>query len=215
MTEINIALDESGNFGSDGDYIVVGGLQYYSTKPIANFMKRQELKFRKLYPNSFEREEIKHTNAFPAMRFYYIDKIVEKSECLHYCVSNKKRIDKGMLDDENILYNYMVYRIVNRVIAKNNNVKKLNLILDNRTVKITRRDGLTDYIKGKVYFDLNRPDIEINITMFDSKQSRVIQAADFIAGCVYHYYTHKNYLCYNVVKKKLDCSYRYPYNDFY
>jgi hypothetical protein len=51
--------------------------------------------------------------------------------------------------------------------------------------------------------------------MFDSKQSRVIQAADFIAGCIYHFYTHDNDLCYNLIKENLDCSYHYPYNNFY
>lgn len=214
MSIINIALDESGNFGSDGDYIVVGGIQYYRGKPISNFIKNQELKFRKRYPKFFAEEEIKHTNAFPAMRHYYVDKIKEKSDCVHYCVANKKNIDPAMLDDENILYNYMVYRIVTRVIRQNPNIKKLNLVLDNRTIKITRREGLMDYIKGKVYFDMNRPDIDINIKMFDSKDSRVIQAADFIAGCVYHFYTHDNSLCYNLIKDKLDCAYRYPYNNF-
>lgn len=212
--EINIALDESGNFGSDGNYVVVGGLQVSNKKSIANFMKNQELRFRKLYPSSFENVEIKHSNSFPGMRYYYIEKLVEKADCFHYCVTNKNNVDPGMLRDENILYNYMVFRIVNRVIQQNKNVKKLNILLDNRTIKITRRDGLTDYIKGKVYIDLNRPDIEIDIRMIDSKDSRLVQSADFIAGCVYHYYTHRKDLCYNLIKEKLDCCYHYPYNDF-
>lgn len=213
MEKVNVALDESGNFGRKGDYIVVGGIQYSNSKPIKNFMKKQELKFRKKYP-CFEKQEIKHTNAYPAMRYHYIEKIAEKSDFIHYCVSNKRRVDKGMLDDENILYNYMVYRIVYRVIDSNPNIKELNLLLDNRTIRITRRHSLIDYIKGKVYFDLERPDITINIEMFDSGNSRIIQAADFIAGSIYHYYTHNNELCYNILKEKLDCSYRYPYNNF-
>ncbi|WP_432202402.1 DUF3800 domain-containing protein [Staphylococcus warneri] len=212
--EIKIALDESGNFGKDGDYVVVGGLQVSDGKSVRNFIKRQELKFRKMYPNAFLDEEIKHNNSYPAMRHHYINKIVEKSDKIHYCVSNKRNCDQNMLDDENILYNYMVFRIVKRIIIQNPNLKKLFLLLDNRTTKITRRDSLVDYLKGKIYFDLERPDIELIVEMLDSKSSRLIQAADFIAGSVYHYYTHNNKLCYNLLETKLDCKYHYPYNNF-
>lgn len=212
--EIKVALDESGNFGKSGKYIVVGGIQVTNNKPILNFMKRQELKFRKLYPEKFEDEEIKHTNSFPAMRHHYIEKIVEKSEAIHYCVSNKYHCDEAMLKDENILYNYMVFRIVKRIISNNRSLTCLSLLLDNRTIKITRSDSLVDYLKGKIYFDLERPDIELNVQMLDSKNSRLIQAADFIAGTVFHRYTHNNNICYNLIKKKLDCVYHYPYNNF-
>ncbi|KTW18668.1 DUF3800 domain-containing protein [Staphylococcus warneri] len=212
--EIKIALDESGNFGKDGDYVVVGGLQVSDGKSVRNFIKRKELKFRKMYPNAFLDEEIKHNNSYPAMRHHYINKIVEKSDKIHYCVSNKRNCDQNMLDDENILYNYMVFRIVKRIIIQNPNLKKLFLLLDNRTTKITRRDSLVDYLKGKIYFDLERPDIELIVEMLDSKSSRLIQAADFIAGSVYHYYTHNNKLCYNLLETKLDCKYHYPYNNF-
>ncbi|UJS27758.1 DUF3800 domain-containing protein [Macrococcoides canis] len=212
--EINIALDESGNFGDDGGFVIVGGVQVSNKKSVSNFMKNQELRFRKKYPQKFSNVEIKHKNSFPAMRYYYIEKIAQKVDCFHYCATNKNNIDKSMLEDENILYNYMVYRIVLRVIRQNPKIKKLNIILDQRTTKITRRDGLTDYIKGKVFFDLKRPDINLTITMFDSEHNRLIQAADFIAGCAYHYYTHENDLCYNLIKEKLDCCYHYPYNNF-
>ncbi|HGO1458819.1 TPA: DUF3800 domain-containing protein [Staphylococcus aureus] len=90
----------------------------------------------------------------------------------------------------------------------------MTLLLDNRTTKITRRDSLVDYLKGKFYFDLNRPDVELMVIMLDSENSRLIQAADFIAGSVYHHYTYNNNLCYNLLKEKLDCKYHYPYNDF-
>ncbi|MFI3378727.1 DUF3800 domain-containing protein [Mammaliicoccus sciuri] len=212
--EIKIALDESGNFGIDGDYIVVGGIQISDDKPLKNFMKNQELRFRNKHPKNFEGKEIKHTNSFPAMRHYYIQKIVEKSEAIHYCTSNKTMCDQSMLKDENILYNYMVFRIVKRIVTKNQSLSKLTLLLDNRTTKITRRDSLVDYLKGKIYFDLNRPDLKLDVIMLDSQNSRLIQAADFIAGCVYHFYTHNNELCYNLIKEKLDCKYHYPYNYF-
>lgn len=212
--EIKIALDESGNFGIDGDYIVVGGIQISDDKSLKNFMKNQELRFRNKHPKNFEGKEIKHTNSFPAMRHYYIQKIVEKSEAIHYCTSNKTMCDQSMLKDENILYNYMVFRIVKRIVTKNQSLCKLTLLLDNRTTKITRRDSLVDYLKGKIYFDLNRPDLKLDVIMLDSQNSRLIQAADFIAGCVYHFYTHNNELCYNLIKEKLDCKYHYPYNYF-
>ncbi len=212
--EVKVALDESGNFGKDGDYIVVGGIQVSNGKPLLNFMKKQELKFRKLYPLKFENEEIKHTNSFPAMRHHYIEKIAEKSEAIHYCTANKTKCDPQMLKDENILYNYMVFRIVKRIVTNNRNLNRLILLLDNRTIKITRSDSLVDYLKGKIYFDLGRPDVELNVQMLDSKNSRLIQSADFIAGAVYHYYTHNKGLCYNLIKKKLDCKYHYPYNNF-
>ncbi len=212
--DIKIVLDESGSFGKDGDYIVVGGLQVSNGKSIQNFMKKQELKFQKMYPGDFAEKEIKHNNSYPAMKHHYINKIVEKSDKIHYCVSNKRNCDQKMLDDENILYNYMVFRIVKRVIMQNPSLQKLSLLLDERTTKITRRDSLVDYLKGKIYFDLERPDVELMVYMEDSENSRLIQAADFIAGCVHHYYTHNNNLCYNLIKSKLDCKYHYPYNNF-
>ncbi|PTK72386.1 hypothetical protein BUZ26_00265 [Staphylococcus haemolyticus] len=176
--------------------------------------KKQELKFQEMYPGDFAEKEIKHNNSYPAMKHHYINKIVEKSDKIHYCVSNKRNCDQKMLDDENILYNYMVFRIVKRVIMQNPSLQKLSLLLDERTTKITRRDSLVDYLKSKIYFDLERPDVELMVYMEDSENSRLIQAADFIAGCVHHYYTHNNNLCYNLIKSKLDCKYHYPYNNF-
>lgn len=61
---------------------------------------------------------------------------------------------------------------------------------------------------------MNKTDVELMVYMEDSESSRLIQAADFIAGCVHHYYTHNNNLCYNLIKSKLDCKYHYPYNNF-
>lgn len=85
--EIKIALDESGNFGIDGDYIVVGGIQISDDKPLKNFMKNQELRFQNKHPKNFKDKEIKHTNSFPAMRYYYIQKNCRKirsNSLLHF-----------------------------------------------------------------------------------------------------------------------------------
>lgn len=193
---------------------MVGGIQVTDSKLILNFMKKQELKFKSLYPEKFENEEIKHTNSFPAMRHNYIEKIVGKSEAIHYCVANKNNCDPKMLKDENILYNYMVFRIVKRIVLNNSSLTCLSLLLDNRTIKITQSDSLVDYLKAKIYFDLDRPDIELNVQMLDSKNSRLIQSAGFIARTVFHRYTHSKDICYKLIKKKLHCIYHSPYNNF-
>lgn len=55
----------------------------------------------------------------------------------------------------------------------------INTLFAWRTTKITRRDSLVDYLKGKIYFDLERPDVELIVDMLDSKKSRFISSCRF------------------------------------
>ncbi len=79
--------------------------------------------------------------------------------------------------------------LIDKVISDDNICKKLNIISDNKTVKVFSKNSFADYIK--IYLNYERClDVDIDVEYLDSDASNayVVQAADYVANAIYSYY---------------------------
>ena len=156
MKEISLFIDESGNLGCHGRFFLICALEIQCSKSktvsrrIARLINKYKVK--KIIPKS---KELKGWSIKEDDRFELIKKILSKDIKVRYIVLDKEKatilLKKG--DDKNACYNYLVQLIVRKIIKSNKYVDKINLYLDNRSVKIGNRLSLKPYLYNKLILE--------------------------------------------------------------
>src|SRR5699024_12146249 len=113
----------------------IAGVESSNNKTIINVMKKTEIKTKKTFPSLKNCDEIKSSETYTIIKDYYYRKIVSKDIKIRYVTSDLFHVREDLLEDENLLYNYMLQFIVVPV-AKKKGVKQLDLYLDKRTIKV-------------------------------------------------------------------------------
>lgn len=219
MKEINLYIDESGNLGTGmGRYFLICALDVDSSikpsilkragrvicrfKEKNNISKATELKGSKL--NNEKREEL-------------LDKILYRGIKVRYIVLDLKQttmlLEKA--DDKNACFNYLIQLIVKQIIKEMPEVEKINLYLDNRSVKIGNRLSLKPYLYNKLVLEQleikhNVKRIEFEITYLESDSCYLIQWADIIANSLYKKYNSNEELFYNKIKPYIIFESKFP-----
>jgi len=212
MTKVILNLDESGNLGSDGRYFTIACIETKNVKPLINVMKKTELKTKKKFKSFKNVEEIKSSEAYPLIKDYYYRKIVSKDICIRYITADKKHVKKELLDDENLLYNYMLKFLIIPV-ARRRNVRAIDIFLDNRSIKVKSANSFKDYITIKLKYELGI-DIDLRVRYVESKNSYPVQAADFVANAINSFYEHKYDMYFNLIRPKIIQHEKFPRNKF-
>ena len=83
-------------------------------------------------------------------------------------------------DDKNDCFNYLIQLIVKKIIQETPDIEKINLFLDNRSVKIGNRLSLKPYLYNKLVLEqletkFNVKRIEFDITYWESDSNYLIQ----------------------------------------
>ncbi|MBU9674666.1 DUF3800 domain-containing protein [Planococcus sp. CP5-4] len=213
--KISLHFDESGNMGSQGKYFTIACVQTTNVKPLKNVMKKAVVKTKEVFPKFQRHNEIKASDASMIIKDYFLRKIVSKeSVSVRYVVADKQHVNPKLLEDENLLYNFMLQFIVLAVV-KNHDVEELEINLDKRSIKVASGNSFEDYIKIKVNYELNL-DVNITVNYFESQNSYAIQAADFVANAVntkYEYGTDHCH-CYDLLNEKIIQSELFPRRHF-
>lgn len=219
MKEVNLYIDESGNLGTGmGRYFLICALDVDSSikssilkragrvicrfKKKNNIAKATELKGSKL--NNKKREEL-------------LDKILYKGIKVRYIVLDLKQttmlLEKA--DDKNACFNYLIQLIVKQIINEIPGIEKINLFLDNRSVKIGNRLSLKPYLYNKLVLEqlevkrkVKR--IEFEITYLESDSCYLIQWADIIANSLYKKYNSNEDSFYNKIKPYIIFESKFP-----
>lgn len=215
MEEYYMYFDESGNLGSSGNYFVIAGILTKEPKSLHNIMKKTLLHIKKNYKNvKFNSNELKANVANKKIKEIIINNICKKDICISYIVAQKKHIQDNLKDDKNCLYNYLL-----KVLLSNYNNQfrnnKVNLILDNKTIKVKSINSFKDYIN--IYWNYEmKLNIDVKVEYKDSKASDAynIQAADYLANAIFARYEYDNICYYNLLKQKLEIKERFPRNKF-
>lgn len=211
--KVYINFDESGNFGTDGRYFTIAGIiSYDSNKPLSNVIKRTVLKTKKQFVKYSNYAEIKASESFPCIKDFFLQKIVSKDIFIRYVVADLHHTKKSLIDDENVLYNYLLQFIILPE-ARKPGVKKIIINLDKRSVKVNSVNSFEDYIKIKIVAELNL-DIEIVVKYLESHNCYPVQAADFVANAINSYYEKNNIYYYSIIKSKVIQSEKFPRNLF-
>ena len=223
MKEVNLYIDESGNLGTGmGRYFLICALDVDSSikssilkragrvicrfKKKNNIAKATELKGSKL--NNKKREEL-------------LDKILYKGIKVRYIVLDLKQttmlLEKA--DDKNACFNYLIQLIVKQIINEIPGIEKINLFLDNRSVKIGNRLSLKPYLYNKLVLEqlevkrkVKR--IEFEITYLESDSCYLIQWADIVANSLYKKYNSNEDLFYNKIKPYIIYESKFPFKYF-
>ncbi|KAA6450326.1 DUF3800 domain-containing protein [Bacillus swezeyi] len=209
---VTLNFDESGNLGTKGRYFTIACVETLNQKPLHNVIKKAVLKTKTEFNAFAEYKEIKASQAYPCIKDYFLRKIVSKDIKIKYVVADKDYVKKSLLQDENLLYNFMLQFIIVPV-AKKPNVKRIVINLDKRTIKVQSGNSFEEYIKIKLMYELNL-DVEVIVNYLESHNCYSIQAADFVANAVYSFYEYKHDYFFNILKPKIEHAEEFPYKNF-
>lgn len=213
-----LIMDESGNLGCSGRYFVIACIDTTSYKALHNIMHSKIGLARKEFPSCVKAHthELKANDAYPCVKYYILEHIVNKDIKISYIVLDKLWADPALMRDKNIMYNYLCKVLFTRLISKEDSKTRINILYDIHTVKITSKDSFSDYIKTVFNYDF-RYDIDFNIKALDSDSSDgyVIQAADYVANAIYaRYEDSNNSLYFDLIKHKMAVQEQFPYKKF-
>ena len=211
-----LAFDESGNLGSDGRYFVIACVDTYNEKSLHNAMKKKIGQAKDKFPKMLcDSNEIKAVNAYPAVKHHILECIVSKDVTISYIVADLNYVYPELLEDKNCFYNYLMKLLLDDIISKKDKYGKIEMKLDNKTVKVKSINSFSDYIK--IHFNYQKLlNLDLSIEYIDSnaKNGYVIQAADYVANTVYSYYEYNHKSYYNIISHKINAVEEFPRSKF-
>lgn len=222
MNEVNLYIDESGDLGTKGRYFLICALDVDAKelKTISRRAGRVIARFKEEH-NISKNVELKGWSLDQKDRKTLIQKILFKGVKVRYIIMDLKQttmlLEKA--DDKNACYNYLVQLIVKKVIKDFPNTNKINLYMDNRSVKIGNRLSLKPYLYNKLVLEQlekNNPykRIDFVINYFESESCYLIQWADIIANSLYKKYNSHKDEFYKLIKPYIIFESRFPSHNF-
>ena len=222
MKEISLFIDESGNLGSQGRFFLICALEINlcNSKTVSRRVARLINKFKKskYIPKSIE---LKGWSLKEEDRLYLIERILSKDIKVRYIVLDKNKttmlLKKG--DDKNACYNYLIQLLVRNIIDIYKSIKKINLYLDNRSVKIGNRLSLKPYLYNKLILEqlesiTNVKRVEFDITYLESESCYLIQCADIICNSLFKKYNSNYDKFYKEIKPYIIHESKFPSKNF-
>lgn len=211
-----LIFDESGNLGTDGRYFVICCIDTDDAKPLHRIMKKKLLLARTLFPLMIaDVYEVKASNAYPCVMYHILESIVTKDLQISYIVADLKHTYPKLLQNKNVLYNYLLRLLIDKIIPDSFRDQKLVLKLDNRTIRVKSQNSFTDYINIHLNAERNL-NLDIEVHYVDSKSANgfIIQAADYISNAIYSFYEYRYDLYYNKIKTKIFAHDLFPREKF-
>lgn len=212
-----IIFDESGNLGKSGRYFVIACIDTKECKALHNVMKRKLKAAGNKFPEikKGHSHEIKVVDAYPCVKSHILECIVSKNLSISYIVVDLKYVKEKLLEDKNILYNYVMKILLDRMITAHDAGTKINILCDNKTTKITSKNSFEDYIK--IHFNLEKDyeiDLDVKYLDSDAGDAFIIQAADYVANAIFSCYEYGNNMYSAILIPKVKNIERFPYEKF-
>ena len=223
MKEVNLYIDESGNLGTGmGRYFLICALEVDPTLKNAISKRAGRVICRFKQKNDIPKiTELKGSRLKDDDRLELLDKIFFKGIKVRYIVLDLKQTTMLLAksDDKNACFNYLIQLIVKGIVEEYKDVEKINLYLDNRSVKIGNRLSLKPYLYNKLVLEQletknNVKRIEFDINYFESESCYLIQWADIVANSLYKKYNSNNEKFYAKIKPYIVYESRFPSKKF-
>lgn len=223
MNTINLYIDESGNLGSGmGRYFLICALEVNGkdSKSIGKRAGRVINRF-KIKNGIKKSEEIKGYKLKSEQRIDLINSILYRGIKVRYIVLDieETTILLKKADDKNACYNYLVQLIVKKLLVDYPTLKKVNLYLDNRSVKIGNRLSLKPYLYNKLVLEkleieghTNR--VEFVTNYMESESCYLTQWADILANSLYKKYNSNLDAFYKLIKPYIVFESKFPSKTF-
>lgn len=212
-----LIFDESGNLGNSGRYFVIACIDTNSYKSLHNIMHKKLGIAKQKFPelSALHSNEIKAKEAYPCIKYHILECIAKKDLHISYIVADLKHVKPALLIDKNILYNFLMKLLIERLITQKDNGSTINIICDKHTTKVASGNSFSDYIKLFLLYE-KEYEITLNITDIDSddKNAYIVQAADYVANALYGFYEYNDNIYYNRFKHSVNVSLLFPWKIF-
>lgn len=206
---MQIYIDESGNLGTGGRYFVITCLIPHDPKRIKNLVKRCCVDFA---DHTGPLKELKGSRMDFTQKQDFVSRLTTRGDFFHsYIIADKTKIIPKLIADQNIFFNYLTNLLLKPIIKTAK--EDIEVILDNRSVKVASGNVLRDYLKTKAFFEWGYRN-DLKLCYVDSKQYKITQAVDIIANTVYQNYDRNLGHCYGILSKNLRTSMRFPHATF-
>lgn len=223
MKSINLYVDESGNLGLGmGRYFLIcmievkeedlKSLTKRAGRVINRFKKKKEIE---------KKEEVKGSRLTKEDRIELLESILYRGIKVRYIVLDKEYTTMLLKksDDKNACFNYLVQLLVKKVIEDYPSLEKVNLYLDNRSVKIGNRLSLKPYLYNKLVLEkLETKEkvkrIEFTTNYMESESCYLIEWADILANSIYKKYHLQTEEFYHMIKPYLVHESKFPSKNF-
>ncbi|MDE6284475.1 MAG: DUF3800 domain-containing protein [Bacilli bacterium] len=223
MDEINLYIDESGNLGPGmGRYFLICAIEVNSnvSKGMARRAGRIINRFKAKYGLP-KKKEIKGSLLKTDQRLELINSILFREIKIRYIVLDIKNttmlLEKA--DDKNACYNYLIQLIVKQLLVDYPTLTKVNLYLDNRSVKIGNRLSLKPYLYNKMVLEKLESGEEVHRIEFvtnymESESCYLIQWADILSNSLYKKYNSNIDTFYQIIKSYIIFESKFPTKNF-
>ena len=211
-----IIFDESGNLGTDGRYFVIACIDTVECKSLHNLMKNKLRQAKKAFPElQVHAHEIKAAEAHPCVKYHILELIAKKNLSVSYIVADISHIEANLLKHKNILYNFIVKLLIDKIVTAEDKGGKINILCDNKTTKVASANSFKEYMITHLNYEC-RYNLDLNIAFKDSNagDSYVIQAADYVANAVYTYYEYGIDLYKNQINHIINVADHFPIGKF-
>lgn len=205
---MNVYLDESGDLGwrLDKPYRHGGSSKFMTIAFVACPPEKKHL-LRRIVVDVYRRTkcdpktELKGSSLSIEDKCFFAEK-VRKLVCMNPDIIigaitvNKSKVLAHIRNDANKLYNYMIRLAVLPAIKREPIV---NLIRDNKTVKVKSGNSLIDYLQTTIWFELGSPTKIIDIPS-DSKKVKNLIFIDWMNNLIWGNYEDKNDAPYEILR---------------
>ena len=159
--------------------------------------------------------EIKAKDAYPCIKYHILETIARKELSISYIAADLKYVKPKLLEDKNILYNYLMKLLIDSLVSEKDNNTTLNIICDNHTTKIASGNSFEEYIKLHLIYE-KEYDMNLNVVYMDSddRNAYPVQAADYVANALYGWFEYEDPIYYDRFHSKIHHALKFPYKNF-
>lgn len=204
----NVYLDESGDLGwvLDKPYRYGGSSRYLTIAFVVCPSEKKHL-LQRIVADVYRRtkfnpkKELKGSALSVADKCFFAEKVrklvsMNTDIVVGSITVNKSKVQQHIREDANKLYNYMIRLAVLPVIKDEPFV---NLIRDNKTIKVKSGNSLIDYLQTELWFELHSRTKVVDIPS-DSKCVKNLIFIDWINNLIWGRYEYSNTPAYDILK---------------
>ncbi|MFC6315078.1 DUF3800 domain-containing protein [Lapidilactobacillus achengensis] len=204
---LTVYIDESGNLGQDqGRYFTLAAV-VGTTEAMKGLRRRQKNaaeRFRRSSPTKkWPNNEVKAAALNQKERATMLRQVLTPEIQIYALILDKRHLPVTDFASKNSSYDYWVQLLLDQIVATQPRITELLTQLDQRALKDGSQNSLADHLRIHFNFEMQRPDLTVTISYYESQLNYGIQAADFAANAINNFYETQKKGAYTALHKNL------------
>lgn len=201
-----IFLDESGDLGFDftkvrtSQYFVITLLFAKKKRPLEKVIRVAHKGLRKKYRM---RSDVLHAfHEEPATCTRVIKKLAEKDCSIMTIYLNKKKVYTHFQDEKQVLYNYVVNILLDRIMTRRLIPVDgpIELVASRRETNKFFNENFRQYLERQI---LDHHQLNLTVKIKTPSEEKVLQAVDFASWAIFRKYEYKDDTYYQLLKESI------------